>query len=378
MNRITPRIAITLYFFFLGFVFSSWASHIPDVKDKFSLNDAELGSILFMLPLGALCSLPFSGLLISKIGSRWMSITSLVFYVLTLIAISIVSSTFQLSIILFLFGMFGNFGNISLNAQGISIQQYINKSILSSLHAMWGVGAFTAAAFTDWMMEEDKTMQEHYSIIVISMLVVVLPLFFVLVNDPKQENGSQKVFAWPTKALLLLGLICFCGAMSEGTMADWSSLYYRQVINQPHVVSALGYTAFALFMSIGRFVGDPLIEKWGHAKILKANGLLIAIGMLTALSTTIPALVMVGFALIGLGVSSIFPVVYILASKEKSMLPSAALAAVSSIGFIGFLVGPPVIGFIAEAVGLRSALLAVVLLGSIIVFLASKQKATND
>ncbi|MFM1794543.1 MAG: hypothetical protein RL642_928, partial [Bacteroidota bacterium] len=248
------------------------------MKDKFSLNDAELGSILFMLPLGALCSLPFSGLLIAKVGSRWMSIISLLVYVTTLFSIAVVPTTWLLSVVLFLFGMFGNFGNISLNAQGISIQQVINKSILSSLHAMWSVGAFTAAAFTDWMMEGGKTMQEHYLLIVIVMVCFVVPLFFSLVKDPVQSNGSQKIFAWPTKALLLLGLICFCGAMSEGTMADWSSLYYRQVINQPHVVSALGYTAFALFMSIGRFVGDPLIEKWGHAKILKANGLLIAIG----------------------------------------------------------------------------------------------------
>jgi MFS family permease len=374
----SPRIAITVYFFFLGFVFSSWASHIPDIKDKFSLNDAELGSILFMLPLGALCSLPFSGLLIAKVGSRWMSILSLFIYVGSLVAISLAGTTFLLSIVLFLFGMFGNFGNISLNAQGISIQHYIKKSILSSLHAMWSVGAFTAAAFTDWMMEENRTMQEHYFLIAIVMSIVILPLFFSLVKDPEQSNENQKIFAWPTKALLLLGLICFCGAMSEGTMADWSSLYYRQVINQPHVVSALGYTAFALFMSIGRFLGDPLIERWGHGRILKANGVLIAIGMITALVSTIPALVMVGFALVGLGVSSIFPVVYILASKEKSMLPSAALAAVSSIGFIGFLVGPPVIGFIAEGVGLRTALLAVVLLGSIIVILASKQKPVND
>jgi MFS family permease len=374
----SPRIAITLYFFFLGFVFSSWASHIPDIKDKFLLNDAELGSILFMLPLGALCSLPFSGLLIAKVGSRWMSVISLVIYILSLVSISLVPTTLLLSIVLFLFGMFGNFGNISLNAQGISIQHYIQKSILSSLHAMWSVGAFTAAAFTDWMMEENRTMEEHYFLIAIIMMVIILPLFFSLVNDPVQANENQKIFAWPTKALLLLGLICFCGAMSEGTMADWSSLYYRKIINQPHVVSALGYTAFALFMSIGRFVGDPLIERWGHGIILKANGILIAIGMVTALVSTLPVLVLVGFALVGLGVSSIFPVVYILASKEKSMLPSAALAAVSSIGFIGFLVGPPIIGFIAEGVGLRSALMAVVILGVIIVLLASKQKSTNN
>ena len=146
------RISISIYFFLLGFVFSSWASRIPDVKDQFDLSEAELGSLLFMLPLGALACLPLSGWLITKAGSRIVSISSMVLYALTLLAIPYSKTTFHLSTALFLFGMLGNMGNISLNAQGISIQSRIGKSILSSLHAMWGVGAFSAAAVTDWMM----------------------------------------------------------------------------------------------------------------------------------------------------------------------------------------------------------------------------------
>jgi MFS family permease len=150
------------------------------------------------------------------------------------------------------------------------------------------------------------------------------------------------------------------------------------VINQPHVVSALGYTAFALFMSIGRFIGDPLIERWGHKNILKANGLLILAGMTISLATTSPAVVMVGFALVGLGVSSVFPVVYILATKEKTMMPSAAIAAVSSVGFIGFLIGPPIIGFVAQLTGLRLALTIVIVLGAIIFLMASRPKVIKE
>jgi MFS family permease len=200
----------------------------------------------------------------------------------------------------------------------------------------------------------------------------------MLVKDPEVTGEKQKVFAFPNRVLLLLGLICFCVAMSEGAMADWSSLYYRQVINQPHVVSALGYTAFALFMSIGRFIGDPLIERWGHKNILKANGLLILAGMTISLATTSPAVVMVGFALVGLGVSSVFPVVYILATKEKTMMPSAAIAAVSSVGFIGFLIGPPIIGFVAQLTGLRLALTIVIVLGAIIFLMASRPKVIKE
>lgn len=367
-----PRLAISIYFFFLGFLFSSWASRIPDIKDRYDLNDAELGSLLFMLPLGALCSLPLSGWMIARVGSKNMSLATLLLYVMALFAIPLVKTIGLLSVVLFCFGFLGNLGNISLNAQGIVIQHQIQKSILSSLHAMWSVGAFSAAAFTDWMMEEEQTIESQYVIIVTFTAALILGMFTNLIKDPINLAGKQKVFAIPNKALLFLGLICFCVAMSEGAMADWSSLYYRQIINQPHVVSALGYTAFALFMSIGRFLGDSLIEKWGYKTVLKGNGLLITVGMILSLSTSIPSLVIIGFALVGLGVSSVFPVVYILATKEKSMMPSAALAAVSSVGFVGFLVGPPIIGFIAQLIGLRLALAIVILLGAFIFFMASR------
>jgi len=373
-----PRIAISIYFFFLGFLFSSWASRIPDIKDRYDLNDAELGSLLFMLPLGALCSLPLSGWMIARAGSKNMSLATLLLYVMALFAIPLVKTIGLLSVVLFCFGFLGNLGNISLNAQGIAIQHHIQKSILSSLHAMWSVGAFTAAAFSDWMMEEERTMESQYMIILLVTATIILGLFAVLIKDPAISGEKQKVFAIPNRALLFLGLICFCVAMSEGAMADWSSLYYRQIINQPHVVSAMGYTAFALFMSIGRFLGDPLIERWGYKTVLKGNGMLIAVGMVLSLSTSIPSLVIIGFALVGLGVSSVFPVVYILATKEKSMMPSAALAAVSSVGFVGFLVGPPIIGFIAQLIGLRLALTVVVLLGALIFFMASRPKIIKE
>ena len=373
-----PRIAISIYFFFLGFLFSSWASRIPDIKDRYDLNDAELGSLLFMLPLGALCSLPLSGWMIARAGSKNMSLATLLLYVMSLFAIPLVKTIGLLSVVLFCFGFLGNLGNISLNAQGIAIQHHIQKSILSSLHAMWSVGAFTAAAFSDWMMEEERTMESQYMIILLVTATIILGLFAVLIKDPAISGEKQKVFAIPNRALLFLGLICFCVAMSEGAMADWSSLYYRQIINQPHVVSAMGYTAFALFMSIGRFLGDPLIERWGYKTVLKGNGMLIAVGMVLSLSTSIPSLVIIGFALVGLGVSSVFPVVYILATKEKSMMPSAALAAVSSVGFVGFLVGPPIIGFIAQLIGLRLALTVVVLLGALIFFMASRPKIIKE
>ncbi len=371
------RLSISLYFYFLGFIFSSWASRIPQIKDKFDLNEAELGGVLFMLPLGALAALPFSGWLVHKLGSKAMSIASALTYTVLLYAIAITDSTFTLSLVLFGFGLIGNFGNISMNSQGISIQHRINKPILSSLHAMWSIGAFSAAAISGWTMRIGFDTVQHFLMVsLLAALIVVIGAFF-LIPDQGIDDATAKVFALPNKKLILLGIICFCVAMSEGAMADWSSLYYRQIIHQLNTISTTGYTAFAMCMAVGRLMGDRLVQSFKHSTVLKTNGILILLGMTLSLSMTFPITVMIGFALVGFGVSSVIPIVYMLAAKTKDMAPSAALSAVSSVGFTGFLIGPPSIGFIAHEVGLRTALVVVVLLGMMIYFLSSKVKSAD-
>ena len=157
-------------------------------------------------------------------------------------------------------------------------------------------------------------------------------------------------------------------------MADWSSLYYRQVVHSLSKVSTVGYTAFALCMALGRFFGDRLLQAFGYSTVLKMNGMLVCIGMSLALAINSPAAVIIGFALVGFGVSSVIPIIYMLSAKSKSMAPSAAIAAVSSIGFTGFLFGPPIIGFIAKETGLRMALTIVAFLGMMIWLLSLRMK----
>ncbi|MFZ9743579.1 MAG: MFS transporter [Chitinophagaceae bacterium] len=361
----------------MGFIFSSWASRIPQVKDKFHLNEAELGGVLFMLPLGALAALPFSGWLVHRLSSRIMSIASALIYTILLYSIAIADTVFALSFILFGFGMIGNFGNISMNSQGISIQHRINKPILSSLHAMWSIGAFSAAAISGWTMKMGYSTAVHFTIVSMIAVVIIIAGSFFLIPDEGVDDASAKVFVLPNKKLILLGVICFCVAMSEGAMADWSSLYYRQVIHELNSISTTGYTAFAMCMAAGRLMGDKLVQSFKHSTVLKMNGMLIVLGMLLSLSFSFPSTVMMGFALVGFGVSSVIPIVYMLAAKTKDMAPSVALAAVSSVGFTGFLVGPPAIGFIAHEIGLRSALVVVVMLGIMITLLSSRVKQSN-
>jgi MFS family permease len=370
-----PRLAISIYFFFSGLVFSSWVSRIPHIKDEFGFNEAELGGILFMLPLGSLAALPISGWLVQKFSSRVIGLLSILLYTVLLYGIAAAEQVFQLSVTLFLFGVVGNFCNIALNAQGLSIQERIKKPILSSLHAMWSLGAFVAAAISGWSMKMGYSTDLHFLLVAVLASFVALVLVYLFVDDVGSDGREQKIFVLPNRSLLLLGVICFCVAMTEGAMADWSSLYYRQVANEMHNVSTAGYTAFAFCMATGRFVGDFFIHRFGHSRVLKFNGGLILTGIVLALTVSIPAVVILGFALVGFGVSSGIPIVYMLSAKNKTMAPAAALAAVSSLGFTGFLIGPPIIGFIAQLTGLRYALTIVAIMGLIVWVLSMRVKS---
>ena len=342
------------------------------IKDRYDLNEAELGALLFMLPMGALVALPFAGWLVHLFGSKRMTITSLLMYSCLLMGISFPMNIIWISVVLFGFGVLGNLCNISMNAQGLAVQEKLGRPILSSLHAMWSMGAFSGAAITGLLENTSITM--HYLIICSSAIMSAIFSFSYMVPDVPHASEKQKIFVLPNRGLVLLGIICFCVAMSEGAMSDWSSLYYRQVVRDLFSSTTIGYTTFAFCMALGRFTGDRLVQIFGYARVLKMNGIFISVGMILSLAMQYPVWVIVGFALVGFGVSSVMPLVYMLAAKNNSMAPAMALSAVSSVGFSGFLVGPPLIGFVAQDIGLRGALLILVLLGFLIWSLSFKVK----
>jgi MFS family permease len=366
------RYAVSVLFFLCGFIFSCWATRIPVFKEAFDLNEAELGAILFMLPLGSFIALPFAGWAVDRYGSRFMSVVSIILYAASLYALAWCSTVFALSVMLFIFGFMGDNVNIAMNTQGLDVQHRSDKPILSSFHGLWSVGALVGALIGGWTLKKQYSTHDHYLMILFPILVITLVTFFYLIpHDDRNEDG-RKLLAMPDKALMIIGIICLCCTLCEGAMADWSALYYKEVVDDVSKVSTTGFTAYAFTMAIGRFTGDKLISALRFRKVLILDGVLIAGGMLMALSTTVPVLVIIGFALVGFGVSTIIPISYSMAGKSETLKPSVALAAVSTIGFTGFLIGPPFIGFIAHETGLRIALGIVVILGSCVFLLAKR------
>lgn len=358
----TYRFAVAAFFFIAGICFASWASRIPDISRALNLHEGALGAVLFALPIGSMCSLPLSGWLVSKLGSRKVATLSGLIYPTILICLGFCNTVPLIITTLFFFGLFGNMMNISVNTQAVGVEKLYNRSIMATFHGVWSLAGFTGAAVGTILISQGFDPYQHF--IGIASVMMCMALFsqkYILPKDT--QHPDQPIFAKPDANLLKLGLIAFCCMAAEGTMFDWSGIYFQKIIQVPKNLTTLGYAAFMSTMAGGRFLGDRLVTQFGKKFILQMSGIVIATGLLIAviLPYLVPATI--GFLLVGIGVSSVVPLVYSQAGKSTTMNAGMALAAVSSIGFLGFLIGPPLIGFIAELLGLQWSFSLIALLG---------------
>jgi len=372
------RIAVSTFFFVAGICFASWASRIPDIQHHLHLDDGQLGSVLFALPVGSMLSLPVAGFLVTKFGSRIVMFVGSFFYASLLCLLGLVDATWQLVTVLFFFGMSGNLMNISVNTQGVGVEILYKRSIMASFHGLWSFAGFVGASIGTLMVSQKIPPLMHFIIIacLIAMLAIIM-FRYSLSNDVSRQN-NEKGFALPDRSLLKLGIIAFCCMACEGCMFDWSGIYFRDIVKTPPHLVTLGYTAFMAMMATGRFVGDRLVTKFGVKRVLQLSGCLIVTGLLTAI--LIPNLYMTtaGFLLTGFGVSSVVPLTYGLAGKSHTMSAGMAIAAVSTIGYLGFLFGPPVIGYIAKTANLRYSFALIAVFGFCVIILASKVKVNKQ
>ncbi|MEO6550194.1 MAG: MFS transporter [Ferruginibacter sp.] len=372
-SRRIHRIALSVFFFIAGFTFASWASRIPDIKAKLLLSDAGLGGVLFALPIGLMVGLPASAYLVARFGSRHMVLVAALLYPLTLIFLGLAPSVWVLSVTLFVFGLWGNLFNISVNTQAVGVEALYGRSIMASFHGIWSLAGFFGAAVGTIMIGLQLTPFTHYCIIAATAFLLVF-VSFPYTLPHQQSNTTTPLFAKPDASILHLGLIAFGCLVCEGTMFDWSGVYFQKVVKVQANYTTLGYVAFMSSMAAGRFVADWLATKLGTKKMLQCSGIVITTGLLTAVIFPYLISATIGFLLVGLGVSSVVPMVYGLAGKSKTMLPGMALAAVSTIGFLGFLIGPPLIGFIAGAFNLRWSFTVIAIIGLITTIMAGNVK----
>ncbi|MBD1387179.1 MFS transporter [Mucilaginibacter rigui] len=370
--RTTLRIAVGVMFFMAGICFASWASRIATIQQNLNLSDAGLGGVLFALPVGLMCSLPFSGWVITRIGSRKLLVSALIVYSLALVSLGIAQNTVQLVACLLLFGFSSNAVNISVNTQAVAAEELYKRPILSSFHGLWSLAGFTGAAIGTFMIGQHVIPFKHFSMIMALVIITVIFTTRYLKNDKPASAGP--VFVMPDNSLIKLGIIAFCSMICEGAMFDWSVIYFKKVVLAQNASIGAGYTGFMLTMATGRFIADKFAHRFGLKRTLQVSGMLTATGLLTAVAFPYLYTAIFGFMLVGFGVSSVVPLVYSAAGKSKTMSPGVALAAVSTIGFMGFLFGPPVIGFVAGIATLRASFTLIALMGICVTVFATKAK----
>ncbi|HVW98279.1 MAG TPA: MFS transporter [Mucilaginibacter sp.] len=383
VTRRALRIAVGALFFMAGLCFSSWASRIATIQQDLGLSDAGLGAVLFSLPVGLMCSLPFSGWIITKVGSKRVLLVAILAYSVCLMSLGLAQNTFQLIICLVLFGFSSNAVNISVNTQAVATEGLYNRPIMASFHGLWSLAGFAGAGIGTVMIAERISPFYHFITILSVVLVSVVIVSRYLLDDsavPKSAGDAAMSLGQKLRLmipLLTLGSIAFCSMICEGAMFDWSVIYFKKIVAAPVALQGVGFTVFMFTMAGGRFIADRFANRFGLKRTLQVSGTLTATGLLIAFIFPYFYSAIAGFLLVGAGVSSVVPMVYSAAGKSKIMSPGVALAAVSTIGFIGFLVGPPIIGFIAGLATLRASFLFIALMGTSVVILSTRAKLNS-
>ncbi len=371
-NRVY-RVAVGCLFFLQGICFASWASRIPSIQQSLGLSETALGGVLFALPIGSLLGLPLSGWLIARYGSRRVAACTLVLYACLLTGIGLSPSVWLLIPTLIFFGIAGNMANIAINTQAVAVESRYSRSIMASFHGLWSLAGFTAAGIGSFMIARQVITLHHFLFIGAGMALVLAFVFPYLITEEQKPDTANKLFYKPDAELLRLGIIAFCCMICEGAMFDWSGIYFQKVVQPGEDWVGAGYTAFMLMMALGRFLADRVVVRLGFHKTLQLSSALIVSGLLLAVLLPDLLTAIGGFLLVGLGVSSVVPLVYSQAGRSKTLSPGHALATVSSIGFLGFLVGPPLIGIIAGASSLRFSFAAIAVFGSAVFILGGRK-----
>jgi MFS family permease len=374
------RITVALFYFSLGLMFATWASRIPDIKTSLHLNDALFGTILFALPAAQFMMMTFSGKLVTRFGSKRVALIALPLYSICLSNIGLVREGWQLAIALFFFGLAGNLCNISINTQGVTAERLYQRPIMASFHGGWSLAGFTGALIGLTMINLKIPPYWHFVTVILIVWTIILLNHKHLVKGKPAVNPfepKRKFFNSPDKELVQLGVIGFCSMASEGMMFDWSGIYFKDVVRVPPSLVILGYTSFMIMMASGRFMADYVTSKIGRKRLLQICGIMISTGLYTAV--IFPYLVpsTIAFMLVGLGVSSIVPSVYSAAGKHTRVPPGIALATVASVSFLGFLMGPPMIGYISQAAGLRYSFAVIGIFGLGVTMMVSRIRLLN-
>jgi len=353
-------------FFADGIGFGIWAAHIPAFKQKFQLSDSSLSIVLLTVAVGSIFSMPLAGQAVRHFGSRRCIAVSLACLGLCLVSIALAPSLILFVLAALLFGAAKGGVDVGINAQAVVVEDCYGRPIMSSFQALWSVGGLAGGFLTSATLGLGST--PVINLVSTSSLILLLDLrcYSHLMRDASSREGEGgKRFHLPGKALLYVAILAFIALFSEGVLQDWAAVYMRQVVAVPVSVAAIGYAGYSTAMALGRFGGDRIIAFYGERFVMRLSGALIIVGLAAALLVPSPISAIAGFVVAGLGNSNLVPILFSAAGRDPVLGPGPAIAAVTTLGFFGFVIGPPVIGLMSTFFGLPVALSLVAVLGLI-------------
>lgn len=355
------RIAVSTFFFVNGFLYANWTSRLPELQRFFGINNAELGSVLFCIALGSIVSMPLAGWLGGKFGSDAIVKVSALLFCVAIPLVAISQNQWTIRLCFFFLGAASGSMDVTMNGQAVLVERLWGKVIFSSFHAVFSIGMAIGAAVGGVFSSFQVPLQSHLVVIGTFGLLLCVWASTKLIKDTPtanetivSEGKTDKFLAF--KTILPFGIIAFCCMTGEGSMVDWSAIFMNKVVGQSEVLSAWVFGTFGVAMTIGRVFGDYFTLKFGKQKLMLIDALLSILGLGITLAFVSVWSTFVGFFLVGLGLSTIVPIVFSSAGNLRNISPSAGISMATSIGYTGFFIGPPTIGYLAEAFGLRIGL----------------------
>lgn len=354
-RALTPRVATATLFFINGLLIAAWVLHIPDVRDRLGLSDAQLGAALLAIAAGSLTTMPLTGRWAERRGSGLLARLGGLGMALSLLLPFLAPNLWTLWLALALFGASNGLMDVAMNAHGAAIERRLGVPLMSGLHAWWSLGNVAGALGGTvlgllgaglWPQVLGATLLALGGVTWAGLHLLPRQLS----EAPVTPDAAPETPGRWSPVILLAGLACFLGMLSEGASADWSGLYYRDELGVQGTLSSLGYAALVLAMLLGRLYGDGWRTRLGDARLVGVGAALATLGILLALLSVQAWSATLGYLLAGLGLANIVPVIFGAAGRRVG---ARGIARVATLGYLGFLVGPPLIGAVSHAAGLR-------------------------
>ncbi|MCI3928160.1 MFS transporter [Streptomyces sp. AN091965] len=369
------RLAVSAVFFVTGAAFATWAARVPAVQDRLDLSAGELAVALVGLSGGAFVGLPLVGGLVARYGSRTVLRAGMALYLAALTGLAFAPGLALLTAVLALFACGNTAVDVAMNTQGVLVERAYARPVLGGFHAMFSLGGIVGAGVGGLVASAGVGTGPHFAVTAVVLCAVAAWAATALAPEPRRAEraaDSGPLLALPGPGLWIPGLVAFCALMGEGVVNDWGAVYLHEVTGASAGLAGTGFAVFSAGMVVGRLSADRVRSRVGTTRFTLGCAAVAGVGALIPVASPTVLAGFLGYGLLGLGMAAVIPVVFSHAADLNPERPGPSIAAVSAVGYVGFLAGPPLIGAVTESTTLRTAMLVLPALMATMAVLATR------